>query len=278
MLFKGLNFDFVCLQNQSDSVYSSHWWKSWLDFDGFSKMWKVTKNCSLSKRSSWVPFPIPRPDRHDLCLQDIQEVSHPHRTNWGLLVWSEASKVELFSSRYPDIEWVTTSSTPWIEAKIANISPTFCFPKDSSGSWCFVAFVVILMIAANTVIVKTMFNDLFLGSYHFHFSTTFFPAFLSFPRRKKNVQVTYQIGGSGSGVTVGLGVLSWGLFGGFCWYWSNGVWWQISTKPWKPKHSQKNAEFGNLGGSKHHSKPPKNPAGNDPSTNWRQSLAAVFYI
>lgn len=185
MLFKGLNFDFVCLQNQSDSVYSSHWWKSWWDFDGFSKMWKVTKNCSLSKRSSWVPFPIPRPDRHDLCLQDIQEVSHPHRTNWGLLVWSEASKVELFSSRYPDIEWVTTSSTPWIEAKIANISPTFCFPKDSSGSWCFVAFVVILMIAANTVIVKTMFNDLFLGSYHFHFSTTFFPAFLSFPRRKK---------------------------------------------------------------------------------------------
>lgn len=126
-------------------------------------------------------------------------------------------------------------------AKIANIGPTFCFPKDSSGSWCFVAFVFILMIAANTVIIKTMFNDLFLGSYHFHFSTTFFPAFLSFPPEKKgkNSQVTYQIGGSGSGVTVGLGVLSWGLFGGCCWYWSNGVWWQISTKPWKPRHSKK---------------------------------------
>jgi len=65
-----------------------------------------------------------------------------------------------------------------------------------------------------------MFNDLFLGSYHFHFSTTFFPAFLSFPpeKKRKNSQVTYQIGGSGSGVTVGLGVLSWGLFGGCCWY------------------------------------------------------------
>lgn len=131
MLFKGLNFDFVRLQNQSDSVYSSHWWKSWWDFDGFSKMWKVAKNCSPSKWSSWVPFPIPRPDRHDLCLQDIQEVSHRHRTNLrAILVWSETSKVELFSSRYPDIEWVATSSTPWIfQPKLPTLVQRFVFPK-----------------------------------------------------------------------------------------------------------------------------------------------------
>lgn len=112
----------------------------------------------------------------------------------------------------------------------------------------------------------------FLGLITFTFQQLSSQPFSPSPGEKKNVQVTYQIGGSGSGVTVGLGVLSWGLFGGFCWYWSNGVWWQISTKPWKPKHSQKNAEFGNLGGSKHHSKPPKNPAGNDP----KHKLTTIF--